>query len=119
MEQIELKGMEFHSYIGHYDEEKDVGTDFKVDLIIETDCKTAGISDNLKDALDYQKIYKIVKTEMQNKCNLIENVCSRTIDTLLNNFQSIENVKIKVSKMNPALGGKIESVSVIMSKKRP
>ena len=118
MEQIELLGMEFYSYIGHYNEEKQIGNYFTVDLVINTDCKKAGISDNLNDALDYQEIYKIVKIEMRVKCNLLENVCKRILDKIYEYNSKIENIEIKVAKLNPTLGGKINNVAVRMKKNR-
>jgi len=116
MGKIELTDMEFHAYIGHYDEEKIVGTKFLVDLVVETECTTAGKSDKLEDALDYQIVYKIVKAEMSVVCNLVENVANRILDKLFENFENISWAKIKVSKLNPTLGGKIGAVSVILEK---
>ncbi len=117
MGKIELKDMEFHAYIGHYDEEKIVGTKFSVDLVLETDCTMAGISDNLNDALDYQIVYKIVKKEMAVVCNLVENVAKRILDKLFEVFENISWARVKVSKLNPTLGGKIGAVSVSVEKK--
>ncbi len=115
---IEIKDMEFHAYIGHYEEEKMLGTKFTVDLVIETDCKTSGISDNLEDAVDYQKIYQIVKKEMNVVCNLIENVSLRILNNVFKDFPIIVYAKVKVSKLNPSLGGKIGTVSVCLEKKK-
>ena len=116
MGKIELKGMEFHAYIGHYEEEKIIGTKFLVDLIIETDCSAAGKSDNLEDALDYQIVYKLVKAEMAVVCNLVENVANRILYKLFEAFENISWAEIKVSKLNPTLGGKIGAVSVVLEK---
>ena len=116
MEQIELLGMEFYSYIGHYNEEKQIGNYFTIDLIINFGSQKAGISDNLNDALDYQAIYKIVKKEMSLKCNLLENVCKRILDKIKKYDTKIENIDIRVAKLNPTLGGKIDKVAVRMKK---
>ena len=118
MGQIILNGMEFHSYIGHFDEEKKVGNPFVVDLKIKVDCQPAANTDDLKNALDYQIVYSIVKEEMKKKCNLIENVAERIIESLFSEFDIINKVKVKVSKLNPSLGGKIQNVSVVMNKKK-
>ncbi len=115
---IELKGMEFHSFIGHYDEEKQIGNNFKVELRMKTDCQRAGESDNLNDALDYQLAYNIVKKEMQHKCNLLENVAKRIVDALLQGLDMLEEVEVKVTKLYPKLGGIVDEVSVIMEGKR-
>ncbi len=118
MEQIELKGMKFNSYIGHYEEEKIISTKFNIDLKIKTNIKLAGKTDNLDDALNYVNVYLVVKNEMDKKCNLIENVTERILNELFNKFEKIEAVKIKVSKLSPKIGGIVDEVSVIKKMKR-
>ena len=39
MERIEIEGMKFYAFHGHYPVEKEVGNEFLVDLIINTDGK--------------------------------------------------------------------------------
>ena len=113
---IEIEGMEFYAYHGHFAEEQVVGNRFIVDLTLSTDCVKAALSDNLVDALDYQALYMIVKEEMQIKSHLLENVAGRILDRLLDSHQSIEKVKVKISKLNPPMGGQIGKVSVTMER---
>ncbi len=115
---IRIEQMEFYSYHGHYEEERVVGNRFIVDLTMETDCSTAAISDKLKDALDYQKAYEVVKKEMKEKSYLLEHIAGRILDALFAHFPELDKADIKVSKMNPPMGGKINAVSVTLSKKR-
>lgn len=109
---IEIEGMEFYAFHGHFIEEQVVGNKFLVNIAIETDCDTAGKSDNLKDALDYQKVYLLIKKEMEKKSFLLENICERILDTLYVEFDSIKKATIKVSKINPPMGGQIKKVSI-------
>ncbi len=113
---IEIEGMEFYAYHGHFKQEQVVGNKFLVNVSIETDCANAGESDNLHDALDYQKVYNLIKEEMEHKSFLLENICSRILDRLHNEFSTIEKATIKVSKINPPMGGQIKRVSVTMSR---
>ncbi len=113
---IEIEGMEFYAYHGHYREEQIVGNRFLIDLKIETDCKKAAESDNIEDAVNYQSAYKIIKAEMQKKSNLIENIADRIINALYENLDNMKSVTIKLSKMNPPMGGKIKKVSITMTK---
>jgi dihydroneopterin aldolase len=78
--------------------------------------KVPSQSDNLKDAVDYQHAYRIVKQQMEKKSHLLENIAGRIIDALYFEMQGIQNVTVKVSKMNPPMGGKIGAVSVTMSR---
>ena len=88
---------------------------FLVNLKIETDCNKAGKSDKLEDTLDYQKAYSAVQDEMAKPSDLLENVCHRIISRIKNEFPEAEKVSVKVSKMNPPMGGQIGKVSVTMN----
>lgn len=113
---IEIEGMEFYAYHGHYEEEQIVGNRFLIDLKIETDCRKAAVSDDIEDAVNYQTAYKIIKAEMKKKSNLLENIAGRILDAIYEKLDNLKSVTIKVSKMNPPMGGKIKKVSITMTK---
>ncbi len=113
---IQIENMEFYAFHGHYKEEQIVGNKFLVDLTLETDMSVASKSDNLKDAVNYQKAYQIVKAEMEKKSYLLENIAGRILDALYSEMTGIKKATVKVSKMNPPVGGRIGSVSVVMEK---
>ena len=114
--QIEIEGMEFYAYHGHYEEEQIVGNRFILDLKIETDCQKAAESDDINDAVNYQTAYKIIKKEMKIKSYLLESIAGRILNALYDNFDEIKQITLKVSKMNPPMGGKIKKVSITMTK---
>lgn len=109
---IEIEGMEFYAFHGHFDVEKVAGNRFLVDLKIETDCSKAGLSDKLEDTLDYQKAYLTVKNEMAIPSDLLEHVGQRIVTRIKADFPEINAVSVKISKMTPPMGGQIEKVSV-------
>lgn len=113
---IEIEGMEFYAFHGHYDVEQLVGNRFLVDVRIETDCSEAALSDNLSDALNYQQLYLVIQEEMKIVSNLLEHLCNRIIQTIKREFPMVQKVYVKVSKMNPPMGGQIDRVSVSMSR---
>jgi len=114
---IQIEGMEFYAYHGHFEEERVVGNDFIIDLSFETDLKPAAFSDDIVDAVNYQEIYNIIKEEMKINSALLENIANRIIDAIYVEFSDqITFVKVKVSKMNPPLNGKIRNVSITMSR---
>ena len=45
---IEIEGMEFYAFHGHFDVEKVAGNRFLVNLKLEADCSKAGETDNLE-----------------------------------------------------------------------
>jgi len=108
--------MEFYSFHGHFREERIVGNKFLVDLTIETDMTLPAESDNLKDAVNYQRVYEIVKQQMEMKSHLLEHIAGRILDSIYAEVSGIKNATVKVSKLNPPMGGKIGSVSVSLSR---
>jgi len=115
---IALEQMEFWAYHGCFTEEQVVGTRFMIDLYIETDTSKAELSDDLNDTINYQSVYKVVKNEMQIPSKLLEHLGRRILTSVFTRFPKISYAKIKISKLNPALGGKIGSVSVNLEEKR-
>ena len=113
---IQIENMEFYAFHGHFKEEQIVGNKFFVDLTIETDMTKPAETDNLKDAVNYQQVYLIVKNQMEKKSYLLENIAGRILNALYSEMNGIKKATVKVSKMNPPMGGKIGSVSVVMEK---
>lgn len=118
MGKIIIEGMEFYAYHGHFEEEQIVGGKFLVDIIIDTDTDKAAKSDSLEDALDYQSIYNDIKGEMEITSYLLENITYRIMDRLFNNHSYIEHVILKVTKLNPPIGGKVNKVSIQLEKRK-
>jgi dihydroneopterin aldolase len=114
MGKIHLEGMEFFAYHGHYKEEQIIGTKFIVDLEIVFETSLAEYSDELSDTINYQEAYLIAKKEMEINSHLIESVARRILDALVQAFPQINSVQVKISKINPPLGGKVKQVSCIL-----
>jgi 7,8-dihydroneopterin aldolase/epimerase/oxygenase len=111
---IQIEEMEFFAYHGCYKEERVIGTRFKVDLSIVADTTEAEVADDIHKTINYQAVYKLVKTEMDIKSHLLEHVCKRIIDSIYHAYPDVHYVKVKLMKLNPALaaGGKVKQVSV-------
>jgi dihydroneopterin aldolase len=111
---IDIEGMEFYAFHGHYEVERMAGNRFLVNLKIEADLSKAAQTDRLEDTLDYQKAYLAVKEEMAIPSDLLEHVSQRIVTRMKSEFPEARKVTVKVSKMNPPMGGLIEKVSVTM-----
>lgn len=113
---IRIEDMEFYAFHGHYREEQIVGSHFMVDVTIETDTDKAGKSDELRDTLNYQTAYLIVKREMEKTSNLLEHIATRILEALYSELAGIRKATVKVAKLNPVMGGRIGQVSVEVSR---
>jgi dihydroneopterin aldolase len=110
--------MEFHAYHGCLEHEQTLGNTFLVTLSMELDTEIAQESDNLEDTLNYQLVYDAVKSEMEIPSKLIEHLAQRIVNGLFHKFTQIKSLRIKLSKKNPPLGGKVAFVSIEMDKNR-
>jgi len=86
---IQIEGMEFYSFHGHYKEEQIVGNRFLVDLTIETDMSKSMESDNLKDAVNYQRAYELVKMQMEQKSHLLEHIAGRILEAVFPRWKGL------------------------------
>lgn len=113
---IELDDMVFYAYHGCYKEERLIGNKFLVNLRISADLEKSAASDSIEDTLNYQLAYEIVKKEMNVKSHLLEHIAGRILDNLYDKFPEINEATVKVSKMNPPMGGQMEKVSVTLTR---
>lgn len=118
MGRILLEDMEFYAYHGCFQEEQVIGNRFMVNLEFEFDTQESELSDKLSKTVNYQDVYGIIDAQMQQKSYLLEHVGRRIIDEVFQKFEMITFVKIKISKMNPPVGGKTKAVSVVLEKYR-
>lgn len=105
---IELCGMKFHARHGCLESERILGNEFIVDFSCELDLEAAGISDDLRDTLDYSRVYALIEEEMQVPSNLLEHVATRIADRIANELCLEGNFEVRVSKKNPPVGGECE-----------
>lgn len=118
LDTIKLTNIRAYSFHGCLTEEGKIGSDYRVDLSVKADLKKSGKSDNLKDTVDYVHLNTIVKEEMAIPSKLLEQVSIRILNRVLGELEMVQKVSVKVSKLNPPLGGDVEMVSVKSTKSR-
>lgn len=112
MGKIRLKNIRIHSNHGCLKEEMLIGSDYRVDLEVTADLSQPATSDKLGETVDYVHLNNIVKEEMAVRSNLLEHVAKRIIDRIFSEIVEVTEVLVEVSKINPPIGGDVESVSV-------
>ena len=55
---------------------------------------------------------------MEIPSNLIEHAGQRILDAVFETFTPIKTLKVQLSKLNPPLGGSVESVNIELDKSR-
>ena len=99
-------------------EEGKIGSDYRIDLKVKANLKPSAESDKLADTVDYVHLNRIVKEEMAIRTKLLETVAKLILDRILLEISKVDEARIKVSKLNPPIGGNVEMVSIVMSQKR-
>lgn len=108
---IEIENMEFYSFHGHFREEQVVGNRFLVNVLLEVDTAVAQRTDELTDTVNYVQVYQIIKEQMDIKSKLLEHLAERIVTAIRASLPQVQRVRLKVSKMNPPVGGKMSCVS--------
>jgi 7,8-dihydroneopterin aldolase/epimerase/oxygenase len=112
---VELEQMEFYAFHGCFSEEQIVGNRFAVNISFEYNCMKAIGSDHITDAVNYVRIYDITREQMMIKSHLIEHVAARILKAITDEFRQIRRLSVKVSKLNPPVGGQMQQVSVTLT----
>jgi dihydroneopterin aldolase len=112
MATIALEGMRFYGYHGVYKEERILGTEYVIDVYLTTDVARAAISDKIDETVNYETVYLVCEAAMRKSSRLIENLAERITLNLKYQFRSIREMKVRVRKMHPPLGGEVESAYV-------
>ncbi len=119
---IELERMEFRAFHGCYELERKVGNRFAVDIAVEVSCDAESgrifESDRVEDGVSYLTIYEITRKEMARTQHTVEVVAKNIIEAIRAECDpaasQIVEVRCKVAKLAPPLGGKVASASVTL-----
>jgi dihydroneopterin aldolase len=115
---IKLTNIRTYSYHGCLAEEAAIGSDYRVDLEIKTDLRKSALSDQLEDTVDYVFLNQVVKDEMAIRAQLLEQVAHRIIFRIFKESPAVARILIRVSKINPPIGGDVEMVTIEMEEYR-
>ena len=109
---VRLNKMVFHGYHGYWEEERQVGQRFEVDVELEVDVAQAAHSDHIRDTVDLYKVYQVVeKIVTGNRFKLVETLAEKIASALLQRF-AIRGVHLRVRKPNSPVPGICDGIEV-------
>ena len=112
MATIALEGARFYAYHGFYEEEQILGGEYVLDVFVEADIAAAAEEDDLFATVNYETLYLICQAEMRKPSQLIEAVGQRIMDRIADMFPKIFGIKLRIRKLNPPLGGRVDCSSI-------
>jgi dihydroneopterin aldolase len=109
---LRLRNMTFHAYHGVWDEEREVGQRFEVDIEIFTDSRAAGASDRLKDTVDLYKVYEVVEEIVTSgRFQLVEALAENVATAVRERF-GVGKLLVRVRKPHSPIPGISEGIEV-------
>ena len=115
---IKVENIRVFAYHGCLKEETKIGSDYRVDLKVKANLQPSAESDQLKDTVDYVFLNRIIKEEMNQPSHLLETVCRRILDRIFKEVDLVSKATVRVSKLNPPIGGDVQQVTVKMKDER-
>lgn len=114
---IQLQNLQFKAYHGLYAEEKVLGNNFIVNVLIKYNSDKQVI-DNIDDAVNYESVFQIINQKMDIPTELLETLVMQISEDILNKFYKVYEVEISIAKQNPPIEKFIGNVVVSYHKKR-
>jgi dihydroneopterin aldolase len=112
---IGLEDVRIHAPHGFFEEEHLMGNEFSIDVEVEANISGAAQNDDLGGTVNYATIYYLIQAEMKKPTQLLEALAYRMGNRILNQFDSVSSVKLRLRKLNPPLGGKVGAAVVEVS----
>ncbi|NUL83189.1 MAG: dihydroneopterin aldolase [Armatimonadetes bacterium] len=115
---LSLNGLHLEANHGASEVERESSRPFLLDIELELpdDC---GSLDNLSNTVDYAQVASLAITVCSSPArNLIETVAKSTARAILDQFEPVESVTIRLSKLNPPMDAQCDAATVEYTLKR-
>lgn len=113
MDKIYIKNFEIFANHGVFNEEKNLGQKFILDLEASLSLEEAGKTGNLKKSVHYGELcLGIEKVFTEKSYDLIETAAEKVAEFTLTTYPSIESVKVKLKKPWAPIGRHVEYAAV-------
>lgn len=109
---IYLRNVRFHAFHGVLPQERIVGNDYLVNLVLDYDFSSAMKTDDLQGNLNYAEVYQKVREEMAVPSKLLEHVAGRIAHRLFSDFPEIQKLQLSITKVNPPMGADSDGAGV-------
>ena len=113
---IELKNLRFFAEHGMYEEEKRVGNEFEVDIILDTKSPKKTIN-SIDQTINYVEVYRIVQEEFAQRKLLLESCAMEIAEKIEQQFPEIEHISVCIRKLNPPITNFSGSVGITFHKR--
>ncbi|CAN5209086.1 dihydroneopterin aldolase [soil metagenome] len=115
---IELLGLAVFGHHGYLEEERRLGQRFLVDLWVELD-EDATSSDRIDETVDYRRLADVVRDVFTGPSKLLlEGLAGAVADEVMERFDPVRHVRVRVRKPDVVLDPPVEHAAVIVVRER-
>ena len=107
-QKISLEGIRFFAFHGFYPEEQVLGCEFIVDIDTELEVYGNG-NDDINHTVNYERLFAIAKSEMENPRKLIETVAHGILEKIRHEFLAVKCIRVVIRKMHLPLAGQVKN----------
>jgi dihydroneopterin aldolase len=116
---LRLINMTFYGRHGVHAHERELGRTLSVDVDLTLDMRPAGSTDDIDQALDYSRVYDVVKeVEASQHFKLLEALAEKIARRLLEAFPQVMEVIVRARKREPSVGGWVECAEAEITRRR-
>jgi dihydroneopterin aldolase len=95
---ISLAGIGLVGHHGHHAAEKELGQRFEIDLDLYVDIEVAARTDQLADAVNYERVYEVVERVVgSDRFSLLETLATDLVETVYREFD-VQGVTLRIRK---------------------
>lgn len=110
---IRIHNMKFHSHIGVLKEEKVVGQNLQIDLMVKVNAQPA--NDDLKTTVSYADFYPAIEDIVTSShADLVETLAETIISRIKRLDSRIATVQVKIKKQSTPIDGAFDDVEIQM-----
>ena len=118
LHQIDVHGIRLYSNHGCMQEEAVIGSHYEVNISVWANLSVSVQTDELIDTVDYVALYEITKSEMGKRAKLLEVVCQRIMDRIMDEHPAVQKASVNVAKLSPPINGDVERVALTFTAER-
>lgn len=119
MDKMIISRMEYYGRHGVFEEERRLGQRFYIGLELEMDLSAAGLTDDLKQSVNYAEVHETVKSVVEGESvQLIEALAERIASAVLGTYTRVDAATVRVTKPHPPFDIHFEGVTVEIRRSR-
>lgn len=119
MDWIRLTHIRCYGFTGFLPEEQALGQWFEVDVAMQVDVRSAGLTDRIAETLDYRGVIQRIQTCVQtSRFALVERLAQAIADSVLEDVM-VQEVQVQLHKLHAPIPDFNGTITIDITRRRP